>query len=462
MTKRNITFAACRTTLGIALLVLGLVVDRAHADDVLFENVTLIDGTGAAPLANASVLIKGERIELVSPVPLRHRAGVRVVNGKGKFLIPGLIDSHIHLQGGRLEKDGHPSSDRALGIQALQGYLYSGVTSVYDSGNNPDFIFGLREEERAGRIVSPRIYAAGSVVAFPGGYASGPDSVNIGDWASGEAALARYLERKPDLLKIVVDGSPAIGQDTPRPTFAADTLKQIIHFANTHGLRTTAHVSLESDAWESIDGGIDDMAHPLRSPASDAYFTLVATKRIPICTTTAVFMYIANIADDPSFLDAPLYRATIDPQLLERAKTTERQRYISSGMSAKFKRTNASMLRNIKRLFDSGALLSLGTDRTWGPTVHLELATLHEAGIPLFDLVRIATLNAAIYLGQDQRLGSIERGKLADLLLLKADPTADVQNFQAIDAVYKGGSRIDLAALDLPINASGGYRRTSR
>jgi imidazolonepropionase-like amidohydrolase len=439
---------------GAALVwVLALLATPVLAGNTLIENVTVIDGTGAAPLSGASVLIRGERIELVSPRPLRHEAGVQIIDGRGKFLIPGLIDTHIHLQGGRLQKEGKYYVDRASGINALQGYLYSGVTSVYDASNNPDFIFGLRDDERANRIVSPRIFATGSAVTFTGGYASSPFSLNFTNWEAGEPLLEAYLTRKPDLLKIILESAPTLAKPgINQPTFSAETLRQIIRFANDHGVRTTVHVSLEADAWKAMDANIDDLAHPVRGAANDDYFTYVATKRIPVCTTLAVFAYIARIGDDTSFLDAPLYRATIDPKVLEAQKTTERQRYIDSGMSAEFKKTNANALRNVKRLFDQGALLALGTDRTWGPTVHLELEQLHDAGIPLFDLIRIATLNAAIYLGQDKDLGSIERGKLADLVLLKQDPTKEVSNFAAIDAVFKGGARIDLAALDLPVN----------
>jgi imidazolonepropionase-like amidohydrolase len=82
----------------------------------------------------------------------------------------------------------------------------------------------------------------------------------------------------------------------------------------------------------------------------------------------------------------------------------------------------------------------------------MELGFLNKAGIPAFDLIKIATLNGAIYMGQDKNLGSIEVGKYADLLVLNADPAADVNNFQAINAVVKNGQRIDLAKLDLPVN----------
>ena len=100
----------------------------------------------------------------------------------------------------------------------------------------------------------------------------------------------------------------------------------------------------------------------------------------------------------------------------------------------------------------AGVPLALGTDRTWGASVHMELALLQESGIPLKDLLRIATLNGAIYLGREREFGSIEPGKFADMLLLAADPLETVKAYGAIEMVFKGGQRVDRSALDVPAN----------
>ena len=121
-------------------------------------------------------------------------------------------------------------------------------------------------------------------------------------------------------------------------------------------------------------------------------------------------------------------------------------------MSAQFKVMNPHLARTVKRLHEAGVPLALGTDRTLGASVHMELELLAQAGIPLPDLLRIATLNGARYLRREGELGSIEPGKLADMVLLKADPSRDVAAYQAIEAVFKGGRRIDLGALGIPVN----------
>jgi imidazolonepropionase-like amidohydrolase len=111
------------------------------------------------------------------------------------------------------------------------------------------------------------------------------------------------------------------------------------------------------------------------------------------------------------------------------------------------------MQRNIKASHDNGVTLALGTDRSFGPTVHQELELIVESGISPVEAIRMATLNGAIYLGMENDLGSIEVGKLADLVMLSADPTEDVTNAQSVVAVFKGGQEIDLSKLDLPVNA---------
>lgn len=422
----------------------------SHAANLLFENVTLIDGTGAAPLPGASVLVKGDRIEVVSGGPLKHEPGVDVVDGTGKFLMPGLIDTHIHLGANAIRDPKAPGAHRT-GIVALHGYLYSGVTTVYDSGNNPDYIFPIREEERTGKITSPRIFASGSAITVPGGYGDGPNSLKVTDWEKhGPMLDAYWTQRKPDLQKVLIDRH---GVFAPLdPVISVENLKKVTRSANEHGIRTTVHAASEEDYNDALNGGIDEFAHVIRYPATDGLLRAVATRRIPVSTTMIVFKYIERIAEDASFLEEPLFQAAVDADILARQKGEERQRYIKSGMAAQFKATTNFGPANAKRLFDLGGLLALGTDRGWGPTVHMELAFLHSLGIPLLDLTKIVTLNGAIYLAKEKDLGSIQRGKLADLLLLNGDPTQDVKNFQNIAAVYKGGAKIDFSTLDIQKN----------
>ncbi len=437
---------------GALLLSAGLAA-AGESPQLVIRDVTLLDGTGSAPRPGVSVWISGERVVAVQPGGAPVPAGASVVEGAGRFLIPGLIDTHVHVQGGRVARPGVPgtSVDRALALRTLQAYLYCGVTSVFDSGNNADFIFGLRAEERGGTLLAPRIFATGANITAPQGYGDNAFSIKVSSLEADRARLEAHFDRQPDLQKILYDrlgtfGTPAAG------VLSQDNLKGVIALAHARGIPTTVHTTTEWDSLATLEAGIDSFAHPVRAAVTPAFAQALAERHIPVSTTLAVFGHIARVADEPGFLDAPLFRATVDPAELAFLRNEERQRYIASGMSAQFKVMNPHLARTVKRLHEAGVPLALGTDRTLGASVHMELELLAQAGIPLPDLLRIATLNGARYLRREGELGSIEPGKLADMVLLKADPSRDVAAYQAIEAVFKGGRRIDLGALGIPVN----------
>ncbi len=438
--------------LGASLLVAGPASAQSERA-TLIRNVTLVDGTGAPPLPGAHVLIAGERISMIATSPITAPAGATVIDGSGKYLIPGLIDSHVHVMGGRMVRpDGSLYVDRPFALSRLQAYLYSGVTSVYDSGNNPDFIFGLRDEERAGKIKSPRIFATGGLVTAPGGYADSPTSIAIADFKADMPKLLEQIKRKPDVQKMIYDRLGNFG--TPMaPVLELELFEKIVALFNQHGIPTTAHIFNEEDARVSLQAGINAFAHPIHASATSEVLRELAIRRVPVSTTITVYSHIAAVADSPGFLDAPLFRATVEAKELERQKTTERQRYITSGMSERFKIMIPYMAKTVRQMHEAGVVLALGTDRTWGASVHMELEQLAKAGIPLDDLVRIATLNGAVYLHREADLGSVERGKIADLVLLDADPTRSTAAYAKIHTVFKGGQVVDRGALDLlPVN----------
>jgi len=165
----------------------------------------------------------------------------------------------------------------------------------------------------------------------------------------------------------------------------------------------------------------------------------------------AVHWEIAQMVDGLDVLHTPEYRATVaqkDLVLLEKA----RDRYIKGGFGPYFKLVHEYEKRNLKMIHDAGGILAFGSDRTFGPAALTELELIVSAGITPFEVIKIATLNAAIFLGREEDLGSIEVGKLADLVLLDADPSADIGNVKRTAMVVKGGAFVDRGGLDLPIN----------
>jgi imidazolonepropionase-like amidohydrolase len=405
---------------------------------LVIENVTVVDGTGREPLRGATVVIEGERIRSVSTGPASVPAGARRIDGTGKWAIPGLMDLHVHLRGG---------------VSTLHGYLYCGVTTIYDAGNDPDVIFALREQERSRKILSPRIFATGAIVTAPGGHGDRL-AVTVEDFVRDRKKLEEHVARAPDVLKITQDehgwGTRPLIRDMP-----ADLLEEIIRFYHEHGIRTTIHVSNELRAWEAIYAGVDTLAHPvIQAPVSERYLKMMSVKRIPQVSTLTIGEGYARLVEHPEFLDEPLYRATLSRAEIDELRTKTREEWSERRWTEWMKVMTPVAQENMRVLHEAGGVVVLGTDQSLGAAVHRELELLVEGGISPADAIRIGTLHGAIFLGKEKDLGTLEAGKLADVVLLDADPTADIDNAKEIHAVIKGGVVVDRTRLDIPANGT--------
>jgi imidazolonepropionase-like amidohydrolase len=450
----SILCAALCAALSGALSITGAASAYAQGAPLLIEQVTLIDGTGAQPLPDAAVLVEGGRITKISSDAIAAPQGTRVVDGRGKYLIPGLIDSHMHLPGGRTGPGNRDMiMDLETGVTVLHGYLYSGVTAVYDSGNHDTFIYRMREDERAGRIVSPRIYTTGSLVAKKDGYACCAGATTMDGFADGKEKLDALFAKKPDMLKFTRDrrGMGPTGQNLP--LIPDDEFTQLIRYAKDNGVRTTIHIADEAAARLAIAAGVDALAHPVFLADTQSDFAgYAAANGVVISSTALLFGAVGRVELDNSFFDSDLFSEVLTPEEREFNKVSERDRYVSSGMSGWMRGILPAVLRNLKRLHDAGVVIAAGTDRVIGPMLHMEMELLAEAGIPPLDVMTTATLNGAKYIGVERDLGSIEVGKIADLVILAEDPTVDIRNARSIERVFKAGEEIDRSALKVAIN----------
>lgn len=417
------------------------------------ENVTLIDGTGRPAKPNSCVVVQGDRIASVGGCPAWIPAGARRIDGRGKFLIPGLMDVHVHLRGGGSPLEtANRAPDERTGIRALQSYLYCGVTTILDLGNNPDYIFKLRDMERSGKIVSTRLLAAGGIVTYPGSHGGGPGATLVDSWPQAIPKLDAAIARRPDMLKLTYEehGWAFRPMITLLPI---DLMSHVIQYYNDHGIRTTAHISSEIRAREAIFAGIDTLAHPvIQSPASDDFIRLMRAKQIPEASTLTIGDNYTRLAEHPEFLDQPLYRETMEAEEITRMKTVESARMKENRQGWWMKIMTPAGQDNVKRIDAAGGIMALGTDQSGGPAAHRELELMVAGGVPTLNAIRIATLNAARFLGRDRDMGSVEEGKIADLVLLDADPLIDINNAKRINLVIKAGAVIDRGKLDLPVN----------
>lgn len=439
----------------------------ASAEPVIIDHVTLIDGTGRAPKRDMAVVVDGGKFTTVGPSVLAKDMAGKRIDGTGRWLIPGLFDIHIHLAGfSRGGKDWTPGSkdgkwtvDRKQGEQALASYLYAGVTTVLDVGNIPENILPLRADERAGKILSPHIFATGNLITYPGSH--GTDiAVNVTSWPEAEAQLqAQFDSQHPDVIKITYDDE-GWGSRPLIPILPRDLLGHIIEFYNDHGVRTTVHVSNESRAREAIFSGVDTLAHtPIQGPLTEAFVKAVAAKQIPMATTMMIGDNYSRLHDHPEYLDQPLYVATMDPKERERLKKLVADGGETALRSSKplfqrswrmWMKTQTPILQdNLRRIDEAGGVLATGTDGSNGAGEQRELELLAEAGIAPLEIIRIATYNGARFIGRQDSMGSIEEGKIADAVLLSADPIADINNAKSILFVMKAGEIVDESKLSL-------------
>jgi imidazolonepropionase-like amidohydrolase len=417
----------------------------ALAESWAIEHVTLIDGTGHAPQADMTVTVDGDKIVAVTPSALARSPKGHVIDGRGKYLMPGLMDVHIHLHGGVDQKTDTVESR----TQALAGFLYSGVTTVYDAGNQANIILPLRADERAGKIASPRIFATGNLITYPGSHGSGM-AVTIQDFEKDKGKLDRHIaEQQPDVVKLTLE-EEGWGARPMIPLMPEPLLRDLIRYYNLHGIRTTIHVSSELRAEEAIFAGTDTLAHPvIQGPVSDSFVKLMAAKKTPFASTLTIGEGYSRLAEHPEFLDQPLYAAAMSSADRQTLKTKVRAEYQARMWTSWMKLMTPVAEENIRKVHAAGGVVAMGTDQSSGPASQRELELLVAAGIKPFDVLTIATHNGAVLLGKADQLGSVEPGKLADLLLLNADPTADINNVKNIAFVMKGGQLIDESKLPL-------------
>jgi imidazolonepropionase-like amidohydrolase len=427
------------------------------AERLIIDHVTVIEGTGRAPQPDMAVIVDGARIAAVTPSQLAGSESGRRIDARGKYLIPGLMDVHIHLRGAAASSGPGTKweeSSRSEALAALASYLYSGVTAVFDAGNRKELILPLRADERAGRILAPRIFATGLAITYPGSHG---DRISLGitDFEKDKALLDAHIAEQPDMVKLMIE-EEGWGSRPMITLLTADLAEKIVRYYNQHGIRTTAHVSNEFRSLEAIYAGLDTLAHPIiQGPVSDSFVRLMGAKKVPFASTLTIGENYSRLAEHPEYLDQPLYAASLSVEERNKLKTQTAAEYRARTWTTWMKLMTPIAQENVRKIHAGGGVVACGTDQSSGPAVHREMELLAAAGIAPLDVIRIATYNSAEFLGKADQLGSVQTGRLADLVLLNADPGASIDNAKAIAFVMKNGEIIDESKLPL----AGGKQR---
>lgn len=428
----------------------------------------IVEGTlvtpGAPPLAHATIVIDGDRIvEAGGGDRIRIPAGARIVSAAGMWIVPGFIDAHIHLfQSGDIytrpdiiDLRGRRSYARERGWvrQSLPDlfarYLASGITSVADVGG-PFWTFAARDSA-ARSVLAPTIAAAGPLVATwaPTELTDVDDPPMLVPHTPEEARsiVRRILAYHPFAIKIwyIVPRGLAPRQLLPIVAAAIDE-------SHRHGTRVAVHATELETARLAVEAGADILVHSVEDAPVDDAFIALAREHHLICSPTLLVglryrqIFSGRLALSP--IERERGNAEVIASLDELAglPPEELPPALGAGIAAHAPPPVDSIAAgNLLRLEHAGITIAVGTDAgnigtLHGPSFFMEMALMAAAGLTPAEILEAATLGGARLIGREGDLGSIEPGKLADLVILSADPLADPENLTAITMVVKHGT----------------------
>jgi imidazolonepropionase-like amidohydrolase len=425
--------SAMRSLIGLLLLVAALT--QAPGRVLLLDRARLIDGTGGPPLADARIVVEGDRITAVGPmtgVPVPP--GAEHVDLAGRTVLPGLIDAHFHIE--------NRPADPKLALHQLA----NGVTAFRDPGQWNEYFNGLRQAMRQDGLQAPRIHTAGPHIDGPGPTPYPNDSVIARD-----AEEARHFAERG-----IAQGATALKIYFRLPLGSAQA---VIDVCRTRGVVSTAHLE-GLEAGVLFEYGLDGVEHItslgaslLPQDAREQYRQAVLANNA--ARTEGRYAVFAGLdldsADARALWDViGRRRPFIDPTLA----VFERRPRVSEGKAKpEIVATRAAgfqkMLWATRRAFDAGARIVVGGHTTVpfaarGEAPWREIELLVEAGLTPMQALQAATANGAAFLGRSSDLGTIEPGKLADLVVLTGDPLARISDIRTVERVLAGGAWVDV------------------
>jgi imidazolonepropionase-like amidohydrolase len=411
---------------------------RPAGGALAITHARLFDSERKAIVPDATVVVEGDRITAVGGAATRIPAGAEVIDARGRTLLPGLWDMHVHLAAG---------SDGAL-------ELASGITTVRDLGNDMQSLAARIARYDAGTEIGPRVLRAG-LIDGPGPFTA-PTGVVVDDPDAAKAAVAKFADAGYAQIKVYSSVAPPL-------------VPVIAQAAHARGLRVSGHIPTRMSAAQAVEAGYDEIQHvnflflqflagpdddtrtPLRftrvaekaaeldldGPEVQKFLDLLVAHRTVLDPTLATFhaMFVADPGD-------------LDPTLAPYAKQLPAQTVrfgrggglpAPDGKRARFRESYAAMLRMIKKAWDRKITIVAGTDDTAGLSLSHELELYVQAGIPAADVLALATLGAARVMKQDRESGSIAVGKRADLVLVDGDPIKDITAVRNTDEVVSRG-----------------------
>jgi imidazolonepropionase-like amidohydrolase/ABC-type multidrug transport system permease subunit len=431
-------------------------IDPGEAKDKVrvLRGITVLDGLGGR-IANARVVIREHRIAevMLDDERVALPEGAEVENLEGRFLIPGLFDSHVHWGGsggvGSLPME--QTEDRL--DHDYRAALAAGVTSVVSLTDNVDAMQELAREVGAARRNAPRTFYSGPSITARGGHPAAMFAFmpaiaemltrQVDTPEQARAVIADLDRRRVDLVKLVLEpGLP--GRALPK--LKDEVFLAAMAEAKNRKLRTTVHVGTDADARLAIEAGADSLEHTARG-MSDGTINMMAAKKVTFTPTIVVLDWAwkrgairGEDADVRRLANPAIMQALLDPKSPIAPMMNEGEAATSMARAVE------GSLQQVAKAIRAGVTVLAGSDAGNPATFHgvsllRELELLAQAGMPLNEVLRAATSRPADRLGQFT-LGRITPGAVADLVVLAADPTDDVRAYRGVVSVYLGGRKV--------------------
>lgn len=403
-----------------------------NAQKTILHCGKLIDGISDQVQSKMSVIIEGNKIISVESGYTRGGSGDTVVDLKNKTVMPGLMDMHVHIESESTptsQINGYVLNDADVAYDAqvyAERTLMAGFTTVRDLGGTGVNV-SLRNAINAGKVVGPRVYTAERAIATTGGHAdptNGAKADLMGDPGPKEGVVNSYEEAKKavrqrykngaDVIKITATGGVlSVAKDGQGPQFTMEELKGIVEMANEYGFVTAAHAHGDEGMYRAVAAGINTIEHgTFMSERTMDKMKEMGTYYVP---TISAGKYVVEKAKIPGF-----FPPIIVPKALEVGPQ------IQETFAAAYKR---------------GVKIAFGTDSGVAPhgTNGKEFIFMVEAGMSPMEAIKSATKTAAELLRVQDAYGSVESGKMADIVAVDGDPIQDISVMTKVSFVMKDG-----------------------
>jgi imidazolonepropionase-like amidohydrolase len=388
----------------------------------------VIDPGSGDPIDNAVLVVRDGRVAALGPASrVQVPAGTSTTRLDGKVVIPGLISTHVHISD--VQGLGPRAYTRENTMRQLGVFARYGITTVWSLGGEQAPAFEARDAQNTPALDRTRLYLSGDVIT-----GATPDEAR--------QRVAAVAALKPDVIKIRVDDN--LGTATK---MSPEVFRAVIEEAHQRKLRVAAHIFYLDDAKALLRAGVDAIVHSVRDKdIDDEFIALMKARNIPYCPTLTRELSTFVYESTPAFFAEPFFLREADRGLVAQLQEPARQQAMRSSKSAQaYKAALEVAKRNLKKASDGGLLIAMGTDagpfpeRFQGFFEHVEMEMMAASGLSPARVLRAATIDAAAAMGVDG-VGTLKPGSRADLVVLQADPLADVRNTRSIDTVVIAGN----------------------